>query len=811
MFTPANAQTQAELRLAIVRNPLVVTPETTVVDAIALLAAGIAQMAETRSSCVLIVENNQPIGIFTKTDVVRLSAQRRNLNNLAIRDVMAHPVVTLYESEFTDLFFAINLLQHHKINHLPVVDEQNQLVGLLTHESLRQKLRTLDLLRLRFVSEVMTTNVNCAAPDISICQAILLDISEQQAVLHERKQAEQIIKQQAEREYLLRETTQRIHQSLDLATIFNTAAQEIRQFMNADRVGIFQLDPDSNFNDGKFVAESLVDGFESALGTKIHDHCFGEKCAADYQQGRIQAIDDIDNAGLTDCYRDILAQFQVRANLVVPLLHGENLWGLLCIHQCSAPRHWQEFEVELVQQIANQLAIAIQQSILYEQVQSELIIRKQAEDAISLQLQRQKIIQDITQQIRSTLDINHILATVTQQVKELMQVERVIVFRLFPDGRSQILEEVVSSGYAALKDHYWEDEKWSQEILDYYWQGKPRIVPDVMNDIWTDCLTEYSTKGNIQSKIVAPILQELGENETGRWVSSDHNQKLWGVLVVHACSTRRIWEDDEAQLLQQIANQLAIAIQQADLFEQLQLSLVQEKEVSKMRSRFITMASHEFRTPLAIIASSTGILQKFQERLTVEKQQEHLETIQKTIKHIVQLLDDVLMINRAEAEKMEFNPEASDIIAFCHHLTQQIEATSNKHIIEFAFNANKPILNNSFVVQFDPKILQQILTHLLKNSIQYSPQTSLIKFNLTIENDKLIFKIKDSGIGIPEEYKVNLFAPFHRASNVGSISGTGLGLSIVKKCVDMHKGEISLDSQLGKGTTFTVSIPYSIS
>nr|6UV8_A Chain A, Multi-sensor signal transduction histidine kinase [Anabaena cylindrica PCC 7122]6UVB_A Chain A, Multi-sensor signal transduction histidine kinase [Anabaena cylindrica PCC 7122] len=181
-----------------------------------------------------------------------------------------------------------------------------------------------------------------------------------------------------------------------------------------------------------------------------------------------------------------------------------------------------------------------------------------------LQLQRQKIIQDITQQIRSTLNVNHILATVTQQVKELMQVERVIIFRLFPNGRSQIVEEVVSSEYAALKNYHWEDEKWSQEILDCYWQGKPRIVPDVINDIWTSCLVEYTTQGNIQSKIVAPILQELGENETGRWVSSEHKQKLWGVLVVHACSTKRVWEEDEAQLLQQIANQLAIAIQQLE-------------------------------------------------------------------------------------------------------------------------------------------------------------------------------------------------------------------------------------------------------
>ncbi|MEI6446057.1 MAG: GAF domain-containing protein [Nostocales cyanobacterium ELA583] len=160
------------------------------------------------------------------------------------------------------------------------------------------------------------------------------------------------MKRQAEREYLLRETTQRIRQSLDLATIFNTAAEEIRPLINADRVGIFKFDPDSNFNDGEFVSESVVAGFKSALAAKIHDHCFGDQYAIYYQQGRIQVVNDIDNAELKDCHRDVLAQFQIRANLVVPLLQGANLWGLLCIHQCSTPRHWETFEIELIQQIA---------------------------------------------------------------------------------------------------------------------------------------------------------------------------------------------------------------------------------------------------------------------------------------------------------------------------------------------------------------------------------------------------------------------------------------------------------------------------
>jgi len=228
---------------------------------------------------------------------------------------------------------------------------------------------------LHFIKSYGTLNRDAGGNPLSIT-GINFDISD-------RKQAEQIILQQANREILLRGITQRIRQSLDLAIIFDTACQEIQQLLQCDRVGIFKFYPESNFDDGEFVAESVVDGFSSAMEVHIHDHCFGEDYAAAYAQGRMQVVNDIDNAGLTDCHRDILAQFQVRANLVIPLLCGNNLWGLMCIHQCAHTRQWQEHEINLIQQIANQLAISIQQASLYEQSQQEIAERKQAQQQLT--------------------------------------------------------------------------------------------------------------------------------------------------------------------------------------------------------------------------------------------------------------------------------------------------------------------------------------------------------------------------------------------------------------------------------------------
>ncbi|MDD1437800.1 ATP-binding protein [Dolichospermum sp. ST_sed10] len=158
---------------------------------------------------------------------------------------------------------------------------------------------------------------------------------------------------------------------------------------------------------------------------------------------------------------------------------------------------------------------------------------------------------------------------------------------------------------------------------------------------------------------------------------------------------------------------------------------------------------------------------------------------------------------------MEFKPEALDIIGFCRRLKTEIAATSSKHTIEFSVNTSEPTLNDILVVQFDPKLIRQIITNLLSNAMKYSPENSSVDFRLNIENDQLIFKIQDSGLGIPEKDQINLFGSFYRASNVGSISGTGLGLAIVKKCVDQHQGEITLDSEVQQGTTFTVRIPLS--
>ena len=235
---------------------------------------------------------------------------------------------------------------------------------------------------------------------------------------------------------------------------------------------------------------------------------------------------------------------------------------------------------------------------------------------------------------------------------------------------------------------------------------------------------------------------------------------------------------------------------------ELHTALEKEKELNELKSRFISMASHEFRTPLTTILGSAELLKHYSHKWTEEKKLVHFERIYSNVQHIAQLLDDILLIGQVEAGKLEFNPEPLDVVQFCSRIVEELQlSASSEHPIVFTcqFSGIEGCL--------DEKLLRHILSNLLINAIKYSPTSSPVNFELICQNDWAIFQIQDSGIGIPLEDQERLFESFHRAKNVGNIPGTGLGLAIVKRSVDLHGGKITVKSEVGVGTTFTVTIP----
>lgn len=230
-------------------------------------------------------------------------------------------------------------------------------------------------------------------------------------------------------------------------------------------------------------------------------------------------------------------------------------------------------------------------------------------------------------------------------------------------------------------------------------------------------------------------------------------------------------------------------------------ALEKEKQLSELKSRFVTMASHEFRTPLATILSSTELLEHYSHKWSEEKKLTHFQRIQAAVKHMTQLLNDVLLIGKAEAGKLEFKPTPLDLAQFCRELVEEVALTASNYKIAFQTQLQ------TITACMDEKLLRQILNNLLSNAIKYSPEGSTVRFDLLCEPEAAIFRVQDQGIGIPQSDQAQLFNSFHRASNVGNISGTGLGLAIVKKSVDLQRGKIAVESQVGVGTTFIVTLP----
>lgn len=253
-----------------------------------------------------------------------------------------------------------------------------------------------------------------------------------------------------------------------------------------------------------------------------------------------------------------------------------------------------------------------------------------------------------------------------------------------------------------------------------------------------------------------------------------------------------------------IANKkLLMEIEQRRCLEaEIRAALQTEREHNQLKSQFVSMVSHEFRSPLQVILSSTQMIELYGEQLSKDRKEQFFQRIKQTVKKMTQLLDDVLVIGCADLGRFKANLQLLDVSELCRDLAEEILLSmGSKHAISFVTYGK---CTNAYV---DENLLRHILCNLLSNAVKYSPSGSTINFVLRCQDDEAIFQIQDHGVGIPPEDKAKLFGLFHRAGNVKDIPGTGLGLAIVKKCVDQYGGKISVESELGVGTTFTVTLP----
>ncbi|MGL5804075.1 MAG: sensor histidine kinase [Xenococcaceae cyanobacterium] len=233
--------------------------------------------------------------------------------------------------------------------------------------------------------------------------------------------------------------------------------------------------------------------------------------------------------------------------------------------------------------------------------------------------------------------------------------------------------------------------------------------------------------------------------------------------------------------------------------EQLNRQLDREKELSEQRSKFISMVSHEFRVPLTVISFAASLLRRHGDRCDKKKKNEYFDRLQSAVEQLNSLMDEVLTIGKAESGSFICEPKPTNLSLLCQEIVSEIHLQeTDRDRINFVDRSEDK------KVSVDKKILRRILTNLLSNAIKYSPFGEKVDLILSIVGNKTILQVKDRGIGIPDRDRHKLFESFYRASNVGDLPGHGLGLAIVKKLVDIHGGQISVESEVNKGTTFSV-------
>ncbi|MFZ1399454.1 MAG: PAS domain S-box protein, partial [Candidatus Promineifilaceae bacterium] len=279
--------------------------------------------------------------------------------------------------------------------------------------------------------------------------------------------------------------------------------------------------------------------------------------------------------------------------------------------------------------------------------------------------------------------------------------------------------------------------------------------------------------------------QVVGPDGTHRW-------QIWTDMAI-------VDESGEVVAIQAVGVDIT---ERKQAEETLRQALAREKELGELKSRFVSMASHEFRTPLATILATTETLSIYRDRMDEQQINNRLDKIRKQVQHMKEVMDDVLHLARIQAGRVRFNPETADFDALCQEIVEEF-SSQTAYRNRIVYKSNRAPLT----AVFDPHLMRQVISNLISNALKYSADEKQVQISLAQEDQHITLQVIDEGIGIPAKDLRFLFEPFHRATNVGTISGTGLGLSISRSAVELHGGTLVAESQIDVGTTITATIP----
>lgn len=419
--------------------------------------------------------------------------------------------------------------------------------------------------------------------------------------------------------------------------------------------------------------------------------------------------------------------------------------------------------------------------------QTETRLRMQAEQAIRF---RDSLL-DLSRLPKT--DFNMALDGILRRDADTLQVSRVSFWRFQPAQKSIVCERV----YRADAGDFTDGEGvvlYERDYPDYFAamaSARPVVADDALHHPDTRAFAqEYLLPNGVVSML-----------DTGIWFQG----RVAGVLCHEQIGTAHAWSLEEVDYAVAVAGKISLALEsslRAQAEQETLRALTREKELSEVRARFVSIASHEFRTPLSAIKSSVELLKHYGDRLDPAEKAEMFDTIERYVKRMTEMLDQVLQLGKADAGRMEFTPRPLDLEALLRQVIEEVvPRNAPRHRVELRSEGDLRGLH------LDERLLRNITTNLLSNAVKYSPDGGVVTVFAGRDGSGVILRIADQGIGIPVADQERLFESFYRARNVGSISGSGLGLAIVKHAVDLHGGSIGVESGSGRGTAFTVVLP----
>ncbi|MDX2216972.1 MAG: ATP-binding protein [Oculatellaceae cyanobacterium bins.114] len=568
---------------------------------------------------------------------------------------------------------------------------------------------------------------------------------------------------QQQRVELFSEVMLKIRQSLQLKNILHTTVTEVQKLLQADRVLIYHVLPDGT---GKTISESVLPEYPALINLEFPAEAFPEDYHHLYAQGRVRAIANVhdSSSGLAECLVEFVKQFDIKAKLIVPIVQTLNgypqnhtsaqnhLWGLLIAHQCQGTRQWVEFELELMQQLADQISIALSQAQLLEHLEEVVEARtaelkeanRHLQQEINVRMQAEAALRQSEEQLRL---ITNALPVLIAYVDEHQH------YRFNNQAYAQWLGQLPTKMYGQHLQQVWGN--------DCYQRMQPHIETALSGQAVT-----------YENKIV---------------------MKDGSVRSVDATYIPHRDEDDSVKG-----------------FFALTSDISDRKAVEHMKDEFISIISHELRTPLTSLHSALKILATGRLGTLSNEGQQMLAIADESTERLVRLVNHVLDLQRIESGKVVMECQACNAANLMTQATEVMQAMAQQQGVTLV---NQP---SNISIWADADYILQTLTNLLSNAIKFSSPGSQVWLMVSetdpmpdSPNSEAIFRVRDQGQGIPPDQLERIFERFQQVDSSSSRKkgGTGLGLAICRKIIEQHNGKIWAENNPDCGSTFAFTVP----